>query len=110
MTTVCPLCGLAYEPGGEECRDHGCPLAWAGCRTVHCPRCGYAVPDERLSAAARWIRRLFGPGPPGDGTLADLQPGPVQHATLAPELIERIKAYKKILGDADPASIHEVID
>ncbi len=81
MTTLCPFCGLRYEPGGGTCREHGCPLAAAGCRTLHCPRCGYAVPDENESVAARWVRRLFGPGPAKDAqTLADLSPG--EEATI----------------------------
>jgi hypothetical protein len=42
--------------------------------------------------------------------LADLQRGPLQHATLSYDLIKRIRAYKEILGDADPASIDETID
>ena len=42
--------------------------------------------------------------------LHDLQRGPIQHAVLAPELIERIKAYKAVIGDADPASLEDAID
>jgi Fe2+ transport system protein FeoA len=59
MTTTCPLCGFEYEPGGEACRASGCPLSSQSCRQLHCPRCGYAVPDESASAVARWVRRLF---------------------------------------------------
>jgi hypothetical protein len=38
------------------------------------------------------------------------QTGPIQHAALAIDLIERIQAYKDILGDTDPASIDQAID
>jgi hypothetical protein len=43
-------------------------------------------------------------------SLSDLTPGPIRHATLPAALIERIKAYKKILGDTDPGSLDAVID
>ncbi len=42
--------------------------------------------------------------------LSDLQRGPIQHATLPAELVARIKAYKKILGDADYVSLADAID
>lgn len=77
-TTICALCGLVFEPGGSACAKRGCPLAGAGCRSLDCPRCGYAVPDERSSGLARWIRRLFTPAHVSEGaarTLADLRPG-----------------------------------
>ena len=74
---VCSLCGFEFEPGGAACAERGCPFAGAGCRTVDCPRCGYAVPDERQSRLARWVRRLFAPAASDGGprTLADLRPG-----------------------------------
>jgi Fe2+ transport system protein FeoA len=56
---VCALCGFSFEPGGTACAERGCPLAGTGCRTLDCPRCGYAVPDERASRLARWVRCLF---------------------------------------------------
>lgn len=72
----CPLCGLAYVPGGDSCREHGCPIAIGGCATRHCPRCGYTMPDEERSVAARLVRRLFRPRPAEPaGTLADLPAG-----------------------------------
>jgi Fe2+ transport system protein FeoA len=77
-TMVCSLCGLAFEPGGSACAERGCPLAGAGCRTLDCPRCGYAVPDERGSRLALWVRRLFAGtavSEAGSRTLADLRPG-----------------------------------
>lgn len=78
-TAVCALCGFAFEPGGGACAERGCPLAGAGCRTLDCPRCGYAVPDERASRLAGWVRRLFGPAAAGTRprprTLAGLRPG-----------------------------------
>jgi len=76
-TTVCSLCGFAFEPGGPACAERGCPLAGAGCRTLDCPRCGYAVPDERASRLAVWVRRLFAAGAPSEmapPTLANLRP------------------------------------
>ena len=73
---ACPLCGFEYVPGGDSCREHGCPIALGGCATRHCPRCGYTMPDEERSAAARLVRRLFRPRPrPAAETLADLPAG-----------------------------------
>ena len=72
----CPLCGFAYVPGGDSCREHGCPIALGGCATRHCPRCGYTMPDEERSTAARLVRRLFRPRPrPAAGTVAELPAG-----------------------------------
>lgn len=74
----CPLCGLTYAPGGETCREKGCPVAFGGCATRHCPRCGYTMPDEERSTAARFVRRLFGAKPLRAGsTVADLPAGAV---------------------------------
>jgi Fe2+ transport system protein FeoA len=73
---TCPLCGFEYVPGGDSCRAHGCPIALGGCATRHCPRCGYTMPDEERSAAARLVRRLFRPRPrQAAGTLAELPAG-----------------------------------
>jgi Fe2+ transport system protein FeoA len=73
---TCPLCAFEYVPGGDSCREHGCPIALGGCATRHCPRCGYTVPDEARSAAARFVRRLFRPRRrKAAGTLADLPAG-----------------------------------
>jgi Fe2+ transport system protein FeoA len=77
---VCSLCGFTFEPGGAACAARGCPFAGAGCHTLDCPHCGYAVPDERQSLLARWVRRLFAPAAPAavaglPRTLADLRPG-----------------------------------
>jgi Fe2+ transport system protein FeoA len=73
---TCPLCGFAYVPGGDSCREHGCPIALGGCATRHCPRCGYTMPDEERSASARFVRRLFAARPrPASGTLAELPTG-----------------------------------
>ena len=77
-TMICSLCGFAFEPGGSACAERGCPFVGEGCRTLDCPRCGYAVPDERASRLARWIRRVFTPSDASVGpsrTLADLRPG-----------------------------------
>ena len=72
----CPLCGLEYLPGGDTCREHGCPIALGGCATRHCPRCGYTMPDETRSLGARLVRRLFAPRRAhAAGTLAELPSG-----------------------------------
>jgi Fe2+ transport system protein FeoA/predicted nucleic acid-binding Zn ribbon protein len=72
----CPLCGLEYVQGGETCREKGCPVAFGGCATRHCPRCGYTMPDEERSAAARFVRLLFRPRVRKAGSsLADLPAG-----------------------------------
>jgi Fe2+ transport system protein FeoA len=76
--TVCALCGFAFDPGGSACAACGCPWVGTACRTLDCPRCRYAVPDEAASRAARWIRRLFAPAARQEiavATLADLRPG-----------------------------------
>jgi Fe2+ transport system protein FeoA len=75
--TVCSLCGFAFVPGGTVCAERGCPFAGAGCPTLDCPNCGYAVPDEGQSRLARWVRRLFAPAAikAAPHTLADLRPG-----------------------------------
>jgi Fe2+ transport system protein FeoA len=57
---TCALCGFTYEPGGEACRSQGCPLAFSNCAIAHCPRCGYAAPDEARGLAG-WLRRLMAP-------------------------------------------------
>ena len=73
---TCSLCGLEYVPGGDTCREHGCPIAIGGCATRHCPRCGHTMPDEEKSVAARFVRRLFRPRPRhAAGTLAELPAG-----------------------------------
>ena len=77
-TTVCALCGFTFAPGGAACAERGCPLAGSGCRTLDCPQCGYAVPDERASRLAGWVRRLFARCAATEeaaNTLADLRPG-----------------------------------
>ena len=51
----------------DTCRDHGCPMAIGSCATQHCPRCGYTMPDESKSSAARLIRRLFRASKPALG-------------------------------------------
>jgi len=74
--TTCPLCGLEYVPGGTTCREKGCPVALGGCATQHCPRCGYTMPDEERSTAARLVRLLFRPRPRRTaGCLSDLPAG-----------------------------------
>jgi len=45
-----------------------------------------------------------------DVKLSDIQPGPIPHAELPPELTERIKAFKAILGYVDPSSLEYATD
>jgi Fe2+ transport system protein FeoA len=74
--TTCPLCSFVYVPGGDSCREHGCPIALGSCATQHCPRCGYTMPDEQKSAAARFVRKLLQRRPrPVAGTLAEMPAG-----------------------------------
>jgi Fe2+ transport system protein FeoA len=95
---TCPLCGLDYQPGGDTCREHGCPIAIGGCATQHCPRCGYTMPDESRSGAARLIRRLFRrrtPAPHTAGSLAELPAGSfgvVERLEGSPDLLARLTA------------------
>jgi Fe2+ transport system protein FeoA len=108
--TVCGLCGFAFEPGGSACAERGCPLLGTACRTLDCPRCRYAVPDEEQSRAARWIRRLFGPSTRPEvpaTTLAGLRPGGdgvVDHIEGSPALAARLTAQ----GLAPGVAIHLV--
>jgi Fe2+ transport system protein FeoA len=107
--TTCPLCGLEYQPGGDTCKDHGCPIAIGGCATQHCPRCGYTMPDESRSASARLIRRLFRRQPiaarPTAGSLADLPAGSsgiVERLQGPPDLLARLTAQ----GLAPGVAVH----
>ncbi len=92
----CPLCGLEYVPGGETCREKGCPVAFGGCATRHCPRCGYTMPDEERSAAARLVRLLFRPQPRvGPSNLAGLPVGAsatIDRLEGEPALLARLTA------------------
>jgi Fe2+ transport system protein FeoA len=106
---TCPMCGLSYEPGGDTCKEHGCPIAIGGCATQHCPRCGYTMPDESKSGAARLIRRLFrrSAAKPAAlaGSLAALPPGAtvvVERLEGDPELLARLTAQ----GIAPGVSVH----
>jgi Fe2+ transport system protein FeoA len=106
---TCPMCGLAYQPGGDTCKEHGCPIAIGGCATQHCPRCGYTMPDESKSGAARLIRRLFrrSAAKPAAvaGSLAELPAGStgvVERLEGHPELLARLTAQ----GVAPGVSIH----
>jgi Fe2+ transport system protein FeoA len=126
---ACPLCGLEYVPGGETCRDHGCPVAFGGCATRHCPRCGYTVPDEEKSVAARLVRKLLTRRPrPSAGTLADLPAGafgvvesiggdPALQARLtaqglapglAVHVVQRVPTYVIEVGETTIALEHRV--
>ena len=90
---TCALCGFTYEPGGEACRGASCPLAIAGCRIAHCPRCGYTTPDEARGLAGwigRWLSR------PALGRVARLsemptgRPGAVDHLDTPPEVAAQL--------------------
>lgn len=102
----CPLCGLEYVPGGDTCREHGCPIALGGCATRHCPRCGYTMPDEAKSLGARLVRRLFAPRRAHvAGTLAELPAGAfavVERIEGAPALQARLTAQ----GLAPGVAVH----
>lgn len=104
----CPLCGLEYLPGGETCREKGCPIALGGCATRHCPRCGYTMPDEQRSTAARLIRALFRPRSRASGaSLADLPAGAsatIERLEGDPALLARLTAQ----GLAPGVEIHVV--
>ena len=102
----CPLCGHGYTPGGDSCKEHGCPVAFGGCATRHCPRCGYTIPDEEGSIALRFIKKLFGRRATMSAeTLADLPAG--SRAVVArlegdPELLSRLTAQ----GIAPGVTLH----
>jgi Fe2+ transport system protein FeoA len=104
MSAVCALCGLRFEPGGTDCADRGCPWAGASCRFLDCPRCGYAVPDERASGLARWIRRITGAAAsptPEDPTVADLrrgEEGVVERVSGDEALVARLAAQGLVPG------------
>jgi Fe2+ transport system protein FeoA len=104
----CPLCGLVYAPGGETCREKGCPVAFGGCATRHCPRCGYTMPDEEKSAAARLVRLLFRPrARKPESSLADLPAGvtaTIDRLEGDPALLARLTAQ----GLAPGVEIHVV--
>jgi len=93
---ACALCGFVYVPQGDACREHRCPFAISGCTTRHCPRCGYAVPDEEGSLAARFVRKLVGGGGGTSAhTLADLPAGAAAVVELLrgePALLARLTA------------------
>jgi Fe2+ transport system protein FeoA/predicted nucleic acid-binding Zn ribbon protein len=100
-TTRCPLCGFGYVPGGETCKEKGCPVAFGGCATRHCPRCGYTMPDEERSAAARFVRLLFGGRAKKSGTLAELPAGAtavVDRLEGDPGLLARLTAQGLAAG------------
>jgi len=40
----------------------------------------------------------------------DIIPGPIRHPVLAPELIERIRAFKEVLGDVEQCPIETTIE
>jgi len=98
MAVTCSLCGFEYVPGGESCREHGCPVAFGTCATQHCPRCGYTVPDESRSVMAGLVRRLLRrpqPAAATPGSLADLPAGArgtVSRLDGDPELLARLTA------------------
>jgi Fe2+ transport system protein FeoA len=93
---TCPLCGLDYTPGGDLCKEHGCPLSFGTCATRHCPRCGYTIPDEERSVAVRFMQKLLGRREPlVAGTLAELPAGAramVSRLEGDPELLSRLTA------------------
>jgi len=126
VKTTCPLCAFEYEPGDESCQASGCPLATKACRRLHCPRCGYSIPDERASVLARLVRRLLG-GRPRLARLAGTATAPfrlseapvrtrgaVSHIDAAPALSAQLAAQGIVAGTVlrlaqrQPAFIIEV--
>ena len=103
---TCPLCGLEYLPGGDTCKEHGCPLSFGACATRHCPRCGYTIPDEERSIAVRFVRKLLGRREPMvAGSLAELPAGGravVSRLEGDPELLARLTAQ----GIAPGVTVH----
>lgn len=103
---TCALCGFVYTPGGDSCKEHGCPIAFGTCATQHCPNCGYTMPDDQKSPTVAFFRKLFArrqASPPG--TLAQAVAGAT--AVIArlegdPELQARLTAQ----GLAPGVSIH----
>jgi Fe2+ transport system protein FeoA len=71
---ICSFCGLGVELETRACS--GCALA-GGCRSVCCPRCGYAMPAEPplVQRVRSWLGRRAEERAGGEGTLAAMQPG-----------------------------------
>jgi hypothetical protein len=42
--------------------------------------------------------------------VSDLRPGPIRHRELAPDLVDRIKTFKQVLGDMEPSSLEATIE
>jgi len=103
---TCALCGVEYTPGGESCRERGCPVALGACATRHCPNCGYAIPDEHRSSTLTFLRRLLGRREPmATGTVAELPAGSrgvVDRLQGDPELLTRLTAQ----GLAPGVAVH----
>lgn len=103
---TCALCGFVYTPGGETCREHGCPIAFGSCSTRHCPNCGYTMPDEQRSSTLEFLRKLLGRRQPmRAGTVAELPAGArgvVARLRGDPELLTRLTAQ----GLAPGVAVH----
>jgi Fe2+ transport system protein FeoA len=103
---ICALCGFEYTPGGDSCREHGCPIALGTCATRHCPNCGYTMPDEQKSSTLGFLRRLLGRREPmAAGTVAELPAGArgvVARLQGDPELLTRLTAQ----GLAPGVAVH----
>jgi Fe2+ transport system protein FeoA len=103
---TCALCGFEYTPGGDSCREHGCPIALGTCATRHCPNCGYTMPDEQKSSTLGFLRRLLGRREPmAAGTVAELPAGArgvVARLQGDPELLTRLTAQ----GLAPGVAVH----
>ena len=41
--------------------------------------------------------------------ISDVQPGPIRHASLPPDLIKRIKSFKQILGEVETSTLEKTI-
>ena len=42
--------------------------------------------------------------------ISDLRPGPIRHEELPPDLVDRIRAFKEVLGDVEPSSLEGTIE
>jgi Fe2+ transport system protein FeoA len=102
----CALCGFEYTPGGDSCRERGCPIAFGTCATRHCPNCGYTMPDEQKSSTLGFLRSLLGRREPmAVGTVAELPTGTrgvVARLEGDPELLTRLTAQ----GFAPGVAVH----
>jgi rubredoxin len=61
----CPLCGFEFDPTVARVCSR-CPVQF-GCTLICCPNCGYQMVDVEASRLGRWLERLLGKRPEGQG-------------------------------------------